>query len=578
MRRKKIKINTDFDKTHIVEKELIDKITLWILRIILRAGGTREFIDLDNRFDRDELAYFLDLGFYVESDSSSFTKSEIIDALRIKLFILENKEELSSSTILKKNIEQISSLMNLNETEEAILEFSVLIHQYDILEMAGQLLGNQLNTSQVKKVLSKILDIDIAEINRAFRSNAKLVQSSIVTINKNNTYALADKIEILSDAFADNMLNLDEDISEMIKDSVRQSEAGTLNISDYTHLQKDIDVLLQYLQQVLKTKQKGVNILFYGRPGTGKTELSRTISKVLQTELFEVSYADEDDEPIDGMFRLRAYKTAQALLKNKNIMLVYDEAEDVFDSSSSFFSPKRQSNKAWINKILESNTIPTIWITNNIDSIDNAIVRRFDFTLEVPIPNKKKRAQIIKNYSQNLLDDKSVEILAANENIAPALVSRASKVVSSVTCDDTSEVFTQVLNNTLKAQGYNEIDINRANSLPNVYNPNFIHTTTNLEVLTQGIKAHQNARLCFYGPAGTGKSAYGKYIAEILNKPLLLKKGSDLISMWVGGTEKNIAAAFKEAKEEDAVLIFDEVDSFLADRTQANQSWEVTQV
>jgi len=48
--------------------------------------------------------------------------------------------------------------------------------------------------------------------------------------------------------------------------------------------------------------------------------------------------------------------------------------------------------------------------------------------------------------------------------------------------------------------------------------------------------------------------------------------------MWVGGTEKNIANAFEEAKEENAVLVFDEVDSFLADRTQANQSWEITQV
>jgi SpoVK/Ycf46/Vps4 family AAA+-type ATPase len=48
--------------------------------------------------------------------------------------------------------------------------------------------------------------------------------------------------------------------------------------------------------------------------------------------------------------------------------------------------------------------------------------------------------------------------------------------------------------------------------------------------------------------------------------------------MYVGGTEQNIASAFEEAKEKDAVLVFDEVDSFLADRTHAQRSWEVTQV
>ena len=50
------------------------------------------------------------------------------------------------------------------------------------------------------------------------------------------------------------------------------------------------------------------------------------------------------------------------------------------------------------------------------------------------------------------------------------------------------------------------------------------------------------------------------------------------MSKWVGDTEKNIANAFKEAMQEDAVLIFDEVDGFLAERGQAKVNWEVTQV
>jgi SpoVK/Ycf46/Vps4 family AAA+-type ATPase len=50
------------------------------------------------------------------------------------------------------------------------------------------------------------------------------------------------------------------------------------------------------------------------------------------------------------------------------------------------------------------------------------------------------------------------------------------------------------------------------------------------------------------------------------------------MSKWVGDTEKNIANAFKEASEEEAVLIFDEVDGFLAERGQAKVNWEVTQV
>jgi len=569
----------EFDKTQLVDKELIDKISLWILRIIFNLGGAREFIDNNNSFYRDSLAYFLEVGKYIDMDSDEYKRSDILAVLKKNYKKLEKRVRFTSSKILTKNIQQISKLMNLNSVEEQILEFIVLVNQYDVLDDATDLLGNNLNTTQAKKAIGIILGIDTKAVNEAFKSTSKLAKSSIVTISKSSTFPLGHKIEIISDEFADNMLNLDEDISVMLKESVKPCDTSTLKLKDYEHIEKDIDIVLPYLDNAMKNKKNGVNILLYGLPGTGKTELAKTISETLQTKLFEISYTDEDDEAIDGYKRLKAYKTAQSLLSNQNILLMYDEAEDIFDSSESPLAPKRQDNKAWLNRMLETNTIPTIWITNNIYRIDNAMVRRFDFNIEVPIPNKSKRAKIIKNYSNNLLDEQSIKMLAENENIAPALITRATKVVSSIDTKDKSKAFTQVINNTLKAQGHKEIKKEKVISLlPNTYDPKLINTTTNLEALAQGIKEHQNARLCLYGAAGTGKSAFGRYIAQTLNKPLLLKKGSDLMSMWVGGTEKNIADAFEEAKEEKAVLVFDEVDSFLADRTNAQRSWEVTQV
>jgi SpoVK/Ycf46/Vps4 family AAA+-type ATPase len=579
MRQKKLTPQLEeFDKTQLVDTELVDKVTLWMLRIVLKLGAAKEFIDYDNRFCRDSIPYFLDVGKYVEMDSDDFKRNDVLAILKRNHKKLENRKRFSTSKLLAKNIKQVSKLMDLSEYEEQILEFAVLINQFDVLDETADLLGNNLNSSQTKKILSEVLDILIEHINAAFKSNSKLVKSSIVSINKSFHHDLRNKVEILSDEFADNMFNLDEDISVMIKDSVRPCEKSSLRLSDYTHLSNDLDIVVPYIKHAIDEKQKGVNILFYGLPGTGKTELAKAISQSINTKLYEISYADEEEEAIDGYKRLKAYKTAQSLLASQNIVLMYDEAEDIFDSSDSFFAPKRQENKAWLNRVLETNTIPTIWITNNIYSIDNAMVRRFDYSIEVPIPKKSKRADIIKKHSQGLLDQESINALAENENIAPALITRTAKVVSSIEADNKAKAFTQVLNNTLKAQGYKELKEQKTNQLPKVYNPSYINTTTNLEALTKGIQEHQNARLCLYGPAGTGKSAFGKYIAETLDKPILLKKGSDLISMWVGGTEQNIAAAFEEAKDEKAVLVFDEVDSFLTDRTQAQRSWEVTQV
>ena len=583
MRRRKrkssISITMEVDKTQMMDKKLIDKPSLWILRIILNLDGHRELIDEDDFVSKDNIIAFLDANGFLKK-GNDFTKVDILAFFKKNLLKLEKQKRFTTNKLLSKNIAQISSLMKLNRYEEQILEFFTLLKQYEILDDAVGLLGNELNTTQVKKALGVILNIKKKHIDNAFSSDSKFSKSSLITIDKSNTNSLDRKLDPISDAFLDNLLNLDEDISVMIKDSVKSCNESLLKLKDYKHLSSDINILVPYLKKSIKTKQIGVNILLYGKPGTGKTELTKVIAKKLKTKLFEVSYVDENDEPIDGKSRLKAYKSAQALLANKKTLLMYDEAEDIFESGGGFFSPPiRQKDKAWINRVLETNTIPTIWITNNIYAIDNALVRRFDMSIEVPIPVKSKREKIIKNYSNNLLNKQSVKTLAKNENIAPALISSAAKVVSAIDIKNTNKAFTHLLSNTLKAQGYGEIKkTDSENLLANIYNPNYVNTTMNLEELTKGIKKTKNARLCLYGVPGTGKSAFGRYIAETLDKPLLLKKGSDLISMYVGGTEKNIAEAFKEAKEEKAVLVFDEVDSFLADRTNAQRSWEVTQV
>jgi transitional endoplasmic reticulum ATPase len=83
---------------------------------------------------------------------------------------------------------------------------------------------------------------------------------------------------------------------------------------------------------------------------------------------------------------------------------------------------------------------------------------------------------------------------------------------------------------------------------------------------------------CLSGPPGAGKSAYARHLAERLDLDVLEKRFSDLTSMWLGESEKTIAAAFEEAADLRAFLIIDEADSLLRDRLAAQHSWEITQV
>lgn len=114
--------------------------------------------------------------------------------------------------------------------------------------------------------------------------------------------------------------------------------------------------------------------------------------------------------------------------------------------------------------------------------------------------------------------------------------------------------------------------------MPEYYEPAFIHADRDLEALAQGLRGRGSARICLYGVPGTGKTAFAHHLGRVLDKPVIVRRASDLLSMWVGATEQQIAAAFERARDDNAILVIDEADSFLRDRVGAQASWEVTQV
>ena len=103
-----------------------------------------------------------------------------------------------------------------------------------------------------------------------------------------------------------------------------------------------------------------------------------------------------------------------------------------------------------------------------------------------------------------------------------------------------------------------------------------VNCNGNLKVLTKKLKEAKltNYGILLYGESGSGKSFYSQFLAQELGMPIIKKRASDLIDKWVGATEKNIQAAFKEAKQKKAVLLFDEADSFLFDRKYAQRDFE----
>ena len=546
-----------------VDSEIYELTTLWILRAIFNLGGERELL----RSRYDDVLEFLGI-------ESKEPKEEEIQNLKNRLEILEKSQISCELKDLEHNLNLLQENLGLNSAERDVLRFVAIMYNYEVISNACSLLGD-LNNIQATKAISKILNLRFSDVQKAFRKDGIFAKTSIVKL-ENNVHNLKYKIDVINNNFMCDLFVKCESMDEIFESAIKPCSKTNLTTKNYPHIKEDVKILLSFLKNAIHKKQKGVNVLLYGSAGTGKTELSKVIASELNLKLYEVAYDDEYGYATEDR-RLRSYCLAQSVLSAGSNLLMYDEAEDIFNTNN---DEKRQYGKAFINRSLETNEVPTIWITNNILDMDEAVVRRFNLAIEIGIPTEDVRAKIIKKYSENLIDSKLVKKLAKNRFVAPAVVSNASLVVSNLNTKDKNKAFERVISNTLKAQGYDEIEKDEKPSvdLPSSYDPNFVNSDCDLTELMQGIKASKNARICLYGVPGTGKSAYAKFIAKSLKKPIIIKKGSDLLSMFVGGTEQNIALAFKEAKNKKAVLVFDEVDSFLQDRSMAARSWEVTQV
>ena len=141
-----------------------------------------------------------------------------------------------------------------------------------------------------------------------------------------------------------------------------------------------------------------------------------------------------------------------------------------------------------------------------------------------------------------------------------------------------TDSFELLIGNTLKAQGYRSPVKNDPTRLPENYDPKLINTEADLAEMSAGLKRVNSGQLCLYGQPGTGKTACGRWLAQYMDVPLLVKRASDLMSPYVGENEKNIAEAFRQAEQDGALLLIDEIGSFLQDRRGAKQSWEVSVV
>ena len=452
--------------------------------------------------------------------------------------------------------------------------------------------------------LADVAGVKAAEVADALRAGSRLERIGMVEnlISEHNITDLADLMKV-SEKLPPALMREYRDTSELMAVFTRPSVRSELALSDFAFVKEDADVLVSLLQNAVAGKEQGVNVLLYGPPGTGKTELAKVVAQAAGLDLFEVEHADRNGNSLSGRDRYRSLQIAQVFLKESHSALLFDEVEDVFPPISSeaaqlmarsdqLSAPANGSvnGKAWVNQILESNTVPTLWVTNRIEQIDPAFRHRFAYHRELRSPPPGAREGLVRKTLEGVeVSDAFVAKLTARKGLTPAQIRTAVRFARLANTPsvpdekaDASATMESLIDRQLKnadvALG-NKADAAGRKSVT-TYDLSMLNVESRFEIprIVEALKIRGHGALCFYGAPGTGKTALAEHIAKALNKPLIIKQASDLMSKYVGETEQNMAAMFKEAEEEKAVLLLDEADSFLQDRSGAQRTYEVTEV
>jgi SpoVK/Ycf46/Vps4 family AAA+-type ATPase len=558
---------------------------LWTMQIIIKMGGHK---NVYSEFCCDDYELSSDFGIKIIGKDNGYSRQIAMDNMRAELTKIEsNKPKLPTRSILAKNIQWIAKNVGLNELEQRLILFFVLERQDNHLRTATNSLGN-INSTRLFSILGQLMEVSSAQIRKALHPDSRLSNSGLVKLQGQYIKSFAEKVS-LSTGLSDRILVNHKNPFNLFAKNFKVAGKPLLSAENFPHLQKEIEHLNCYLTQSMSKNKTGINILIYGTPGSGKTEFVKMLAKYSGLNLYEIACDQNDGAPMKSGGRLQSYTLTQSVLeKTPQPLIMFDEVEDVFNQSdaSNDWGTEDKGNtsgqKAWMNGLLESNTVPTFWITNNIEMIDPAHLRRFDYHLEMKAPPRNVRLKIIDEYTSELpVSGAWRNAMAEHEKISPAVIEKAKRFATVILNQKPSlsaeMLMTSVISNSLQAMGLGEIKNTANNELLN-YQLDVVNATCDLDELTEGLRQHSEARLCLYGPPGTGKTAFGHHLAKLLDKPLLVKRSSDIVSPYIGMTERNMAKMFREAQSTNSILLLDEADSFLRDRSGARHSWEVTAV
>ncbi|WP_148700438.1 CDC48 family AAA ATPase [Candidatus Nitrososphaera evergladensis] len=349
-------------------------------------------------------------------------------------------------------------------------------------------------------------------------------------------------------------------------------------------------------------------ILMYGPPGTGKTLIAKALASESEANFFIINgpeimnkYYGETEARLRDIFK-EAKESSPSIIFIDEIDAIAPKREEAFGDVE-----KRVVAQllALMDGMQERGQVIVLGATNRPESLDPALRRpgRFDREIEIGVPNAEGRLEILQIHTRGmpLDDDINLQELASElhgytgadikalcreaamkalRRYLPEIDLEGDKISPEVleqmviTTKDFRDGIKEIVPTAMR-EFYVEVarvkwtEVGGLYDAKRVLHDNLITSIKEPESFSKmGIKPPKGALL--YGPSGTGKTLIAKALATESNANIIIVRGPEVLSKWVGESEKAIREIFRKAKTSSpCIVVFDELDSLARPRGQS---------
>lgn len=434
----------------------------------------------------------------------------------------------------------------------------------------------------VAQTLSRLTGIALGTVEEIIFPTGRLARFRLIHVNVMNSTDFNIRVEPLLVSLFRGYIT-----KESLTENIQLIDTANFPLGSFPLAASDRRAIRDLIRS-----PKPRHILIYGEPGTGKTELVRSVIRAERKKAYWVGAVEKDVDG-DTANRHSLFDVAVAMAEERGAILVVDEADQILNTESLFGS----SGKGRLVRVFDETPVTTVWIVNDADAVHNAVARRFHFHLRFEPPRKDVRFQrlsmllreaglsLSRRHRLRIAHDYDVSIASLSRAMETALEARRAPTDRAESVVDRLEQTLAyehefvhgskpVCSNNLRRVGSGTQFLREAlsTSVP----------VTRISTAVERFYAAQERdggatgplNILFSGPSGTGKTAFARELADAVGRELLFVTGADLLGPHVGETERAIYGMFATGTNNGAIILLDEAENLLQSRSNARMGHE----